>query len=74
MASLPISLNGIGIKEAGYIYLLNKISIEPSQAIVFVLCWNLIILTASLFGAVFFIEKNPLKGDFLNLYQVAMLS
>lgn len=60
IASLPITLNGIGIKEAGYIYLLNQISIAPSESIVFVLCWNLVVLFSSLSGAVFFIEKKSL--------------
>ncbi len=57
-ASLPISFNGIGIKEAAYIYILNLINITPSVAIVFVLCWNLVILVTSLLGTLFFIQKN----------------
>lgn len=58
ISSLPISLNGIGIKEISYIYLLNQISIEPSKTLVFVLCWNLIVLISSLLGAIFFIKKK----------------
>ncbi len=57
-ASLPLSFNGIGIKEASYMYLLAQVAILPSQALVFVLCWNLVILISSLIGAVFFIEKT----------------
>ena len=57
-ASLPVSLNGIGIKEASYMYLLAQVSILPSQALIFVLCWNLVILINSLIGAMFFIEKT----------------
>lgn len=56
-ASLPISLNGIGIKEAAYIYLLSLIGISSSSAIVFALCWNVVIIFSSFLGAVFFIKK-----------------
>lgn len=59
-ASLPISLNGVGIKEAAYIYILNLIKISPSEAIVFVLCWNLVILLSGLFGAIFFYYSKEL--------------
>ncbi len=57
-ASLPVSLNGIGIKEAAYMYILNLISVTPSQGLIFVFCWNLVVLISSLLGAAFFIEKT----------------
>ena len=59
-ASFPISLNGIGIKEAAYVYLLKLVEIEPSQAIVFVLIWNLVVLASSLLGILGFIPQKSL--------------
>lgn len=55
---LPISVNGIGIRELAYIYLLNIVSVNPSQSLVFSFCWFTIALISSLFGAVFYVRNE----------------
>jgi len=55
---LPISASGIGLREAAYIYLLNIISINPAQSLVFALCWFTVTFISSLFGTIFYIRNE----------------
>jgi hypothetical protein len=55
LAALPISLAGLGVREAGYVYFLATLggaSIENATA--FALVWLVIVLAASALGAVVF--------------------
>ena len=59
-SALPISLNGIGLREGGYIFLLNRIGVSSAHAIAFGLLWFAVIVIDSLIGGlVFILRKRP---------------
>jgi len=57
-SALPISLNGIGLREGGYLFLLQKIDVSSEKAIAFGLLWFLIVVLESLIGGVVFIASR----------------
>ena len=65
LASLPISLNGLGIREWAYVFFLGLSGIASPAAFVFALYWGLILLAASLTGAIFLINwnKNEISNE-----------
>lgn len=59
-SAIPISLNGIGLREGGYLFLLGQIDVSSEKAIAFGLLWFIIIALDSLIGGVVFIvRKGP---------------
>ena len=59
-SALPISLNGIGLREGGYLFLLRRINISSEKAIAFSLLWFIIIALDSLIGgSIFVLRKSP---------------
>ena len=59
-SALPISLNGIGLREGGYLFLLLRIGVSSEKAIAFSLLWFIIIALDSLIGGlVFILRKSP---------------
>lgn len=59
-SALPISLNGIGLREGGYLYLLQRIEVSSEKAIAFGLLWFIIVVLDSLIGGVVFVlRKSP---------------
>ncbi len=59
-SALPISLNGIGLREGGYLYLLQRIEVSSEKAIAFGLLWFIIVALDSLIGGiVFIVRKSP---------------
>lgn len=59
-SALPISFNGIGLREGGYLFMLGLIGISSEKAIAFGLLWFLIIAVDSLAGgALFVLKKSP---------------
>jgi uncharacterized membrane protein YbhN (UPF0104 family) len=64
LAALPISLAGLGIREAGYVYFLATLagaSIE--SATTFALVWLAIVLAASALGAVVFFAGSEARPE-----------
>jgi len=59
-AAIPVSLNGLGLREGGYIYLLAVIGIGSEKGIAFGLLLFLIVAVDSLIGGVLFLlQKSP---------------
>jgi len=58
LSSLPVSLNGIGIREWAYIFFLGMAGINSSVAFVFALYWGFLMLTTGLIGSVFLLNWN----------------
>jgi uncharacterized protein (TIRG00374 family) len=59
-SALPVSLNGIGLREGGYLFLLRRIGIISEKAIAFGLLWFIVIALDSLIGGLLFIlRKSP---------------
>lgn len=58
IAALPISINGMGIKELIYVSMLNQFNIDTSHAIMFALTYNMVILFSSMTGFIPYITKE----------------
>ena len=54
---IPISFNGIGLQEAGYVTALTALGIAPPRAVAFALAVRLMILVASLLGGLVFLAE-----------------
>jgi uncharacterized membrane protein YbhN (UPF0104 family) len=57
-SALPVTLNGIGLREGGYLFLLRQIDISSEKAIAFGLLWFIIIAVDSLVGGVIFVMRR----------------
>ena len=65
-SALPISLNGIGLREGGYLLLLGWIGIGSEKAIAFSLLWFVVVVLNSAIGGLVFILRrgaNPSQQD-----------
>ena len=60
-AAIPVSLNGLGLREGGYIYLLAAIGIGTEKAIAFGLLLFLIVALDSLIGGLLFLLQKSAK-------------
>lgn len=59
-SAIPISLNGLGLREGGYLYLLSVIGVSHEKGVAFGLLLFLIVALDSLIGGVLFlVEKLP---------------
>ncbi|HEY2986186.1 MAG TPA: lysylphosphatidylglycerol synthase transmembrane domain-containing protein [Candidatus Binatia bacterium] len=59
-SALPVSLNGIGLREGGYLLMLSYIGIGSEKAIAFGLVWFIVVALDSLIGGLLFIlRKSP---------------
>ena len=59
-AAIPVSLNGLGLREGGYIYLLSAIGIGSEMGIDFGLLLFLIVALDSLIGGIIFLlQRTP---------------
>lgn len=59
-SALPVSLNGIGLREGGYLFLLRYIDVSSEKAIAFSFLWFIIVALDSLVGGlVFILKKSP---------------
>ena len=61
-AALPVSLNGIGLREGGYLFLLGVIGVSSEKGVAFGLLLFLIIAVDSLVGGLLFLLKNGAKA------------
>ena len=57
-ASLPLSINGIGLKEFVYVYMLKLFHIDASGAILFAMTFNMVVFFASTIGFFPFITET----------------
>jgi hypothetical protein len=59
-SALPISFNGIGLREGGYLFLLRLIDVGSEKAVAFGLLWFAVVVLDSLIGGlVFVLRKAP---------------
>ena len=59
-AAIPISLNGLGLREGAYIVLLGTIGVGPAQGVAFGLLFFLVVALDSLLGGLaFLLTKGP---------------
>jgi len=60
-SALPVSLNGIGLREGGYLFLLRHIGVGSERAIAFGLLWFIVVVLDSLIGGMIFVVKKTPK-------------
>jgi glycosyltransferase 2 family protein len=59
-SAIPISLNGLGLREGGYLYLLAVIGVGSEKGVAFGLLLFLIVALDSLIGGVLFLlQRQP---------------
>ena len=59
-SALPLSVNGIGLRENGYLFLLKRAGVSAENAVAFALLWFLIVALDSLIGGVVYVlRKSP---------------
>ena len=61
MSSLPISWNGLGVREAGYIFFLTPHLLNQEQAVAFGALWLLATTTSSAIGGIIALLSNEYK-------------
>ncbi|MBI3811319.1 MAG: flippase-like domain-containing protein [Nitrospirae bacterium] len=49
---IPISLNGLGVREGAYVYFLVQVGVTASQALVFAIVWLILITSTSILGGI----------------------
>jgi len=50
MAAVPVSLNGLGVREGGYVYFLAHIGVSQDSAVAFALTWFAVVMLAGVVG------------------------
>ena len=66
-SALSISFNGIGLREGGYLFLLQRVGVESEKAIAFGLLWFIIVALDSLVGGtIFILSKSPKPSDMIS--------
>jgi uncharacterized membrane protein YbhN (UPF0104 family) len=55
MAAIPVSLNGLGVREGGYVFFLSHIGIAREAAVGFALTWFAVVMLAGLAGGVVYL-------------------
>ena len=68
LATLLPSFNGIGIRDAVYIYLLSFIGIPPTEGLLFSLCWFSVMTVSGFIGAIVYVMRG-LKRKPVTLFQ-----
>jgi uncharacterized membrane protein YbhN (UPF0104 family) len=62
-AAIPISLNGLGLREGGYVVLLSAIGIGTEKGIAFGILLFLIVACDSLVGGILYLFQQGAKTD-----------
>ena len=57
-SALPFSLNGIGLREGGYVLLLGHVGVSSEKGVAFGLLWLLIVALDSLIGGILFVLRR----------------
>jgi len=55
MAAIPVSLNGLGVREGGYVFFLAHIGIARESAIAFALSWFAVVMLAGVAGGIVYL-------------------
>lgn len=55
MAAVPVSLNGLGVREGGYVFFLSHIAVPRESAIAFALAWFAVVMLSGVVGGVVYL-------------------
>ncbi len=59
MTAVPISWNGLGVREGGYVFFLSHIGVGRDSAIAFALLWFAVVMLAGLVGGCVYLASRP---------------
>ena len=60
IAAVPVSLNGLGVRESGYVYFLAHVDVPRDSAIAFALAWfGVVMLAGGVGGVVYLLHRQP---------------
>src|SRR5262249_11696355 len=60
MAAVPISLNGLGVREGGYVFFLAHVGVPRESAMAFALAWfGVVMLAGACGGLVYLLHRQP---------------
>lgn len=63
-SALPVTINGIGLREGGYLFLLRLIEVSSEKAVAFGILWFLVVALDSLIGGMLFVlRKTPASSE-----------
>lgn len=65
LAAIPVSFNGIGVRENAYVFFLGLVGIDKSVAFSFALLWLFIVIISSLLGGPIYILRKG-RGEVLS--------
>jgi glycosyltransferase 2 family protein len=57
-ASLPISVNGLGVRESAYVFFLTHVGIDSASAIAFAFLWFGLVLLAGAVGGIVYLRSE----------------
>jgi glycosyltransferase 2 family protein len=55
MSAVPVSLNGLGVREGGYVFFLSHIGISRESAIAFALTWFAVVMSSGAVGGLVYL-------------------
>ncbi|HEY2772812.1 MAG TPA: lysylphosphatidylglycerol synthase transmembrane domain-containing protein [Candidatus Binatia bacterium] len=58
LSAVPVSVAGLGIREAGYVWFLQHVGVNGDTALVFSILWFIVLLASSLVGGVVFLASG----------------
>lgn len=58
LSAIPITLSGIGLREGGYLWFLQRIGIAQASAVAYGVLWFLVIVASSLIGGIVFLASG----------------
>lgn len=62
-ASIPVTLNGLGLRESAYLYLFRMVSVRPDTAIALGLLWFGALTASGISGALGFLIAGSVNSD-----------
>jgi glycosyltransferase 2 family protein len=64
MSAVPISLNGLGVREGGYVYFLAHVGVPRDSAVAFALAWfGVVMLAGAVGGLVYLLDRQPMRAE-----------
>jgi uncharacterized membrane protein YbhN (UPF0104 family) len=58
LAAIPISLNGLGVREGGYVFFLAHIGLSRDSAVAFALAWFAVVMLCGAIGGVVYVAER----------------
>lgn len=59
---VPVSVAGVGVRELGYAYFLERVGVAPEAAVAFALLWFAVLVVSSLVGGVVYLWSGVTIG------------